>query len=179
MPKHIPERVDPWHLVERAQVIQGEIVLSSLGRLSVLLNDCEELQVADFRLSFLRDQSQRAIIHCEISATLGLTCQRCLGSMSMLVEIDSSLVLVQGLEDAKRLPEELEPLIPADDGRVRIRDLVEDELLLAIPDAPKHSGKACVPDIDGYAEDTDAKSIQAEPNPFEILAVLKGADRKR
>lgn len=176
MPKHFPDRVDPWHLLDQEQVIQGKIKLASMGRLSPLLNDGGGEEEAGFSLSFHRNQGGRAVIRCEIRATLGLTCQRCLDPMSMLMEIDSRLALVQGLEEADGLPEELAPLMLADDGLLHIHELVEDELLLAVPDAPKHSEEDCVPIMDDYTEDAVTENTQAEPNPFDILAVLKNGD---
>ena len=173
MPKHFPDRVDPWRLLDQEQVIQGKIKLASMGRLSSLLNDSGGEQEAGFSLSFHRDLDRRAVIHCEIRAMLGLTCQRCLNPMSILMEIDSRLALVQGLEEAKELPEELAPLMLAGDDLLHIHDLVEEELLLAVPDAPKHSEEDCVPIMDDYTEDAVTENTQAEPNPFDILAVLK------
>lgn len=91
----------------------------------------------------------------------------------MPVEIDSRLALVQGMEEAEGLPEELDPLMLADDGLLNIRELVEDELLLAIPDAPKHGEEACALVMDDYMDDPVTEHARTEPNPFDILAVLK------
>ncbi len=179
MPKHFPDRVDPWRLVEREQIIQGRIALVSMGRLLTLLNDRGGTEEASFRLSFYRNQERRAVIRCEISATLSLTCQRCLGLMSVPVEIDSMLALVDGLEEAERLPEELEPLMLTDEGLLQVRELLEDELLLAVPDAPKHREKDCVLKTDGFTDVPAAENAQAKANPFDILAVLKDGAYKR
>lgn len=173
MPKRFRDRVDPWRLLEQEQLIQGEIKLASMGRLSPLLHDSGGKQEAGFKLSFHRDRDRHAVVRCEVSATLALTCQRCLEPMNMPVVIDTRLALVQGMEEAEGLPEALNPLMLADDGLLHIRELVEDELLLAVPDAPKHSEEECVPGEADYMEEAVAENTQAEPNPFDILAVLK------
>ena len=176
MPKRFTDRVDPWRLLDQEQVIQGGIKLASMERLSALLHDGGGKEEASFNLSFHRDQHRRAVIQCEIRATLILTCQRCLEPMSMPMELDSRLALVQGMDEAEGLPEELDPLMLGEDGLLHISELVEDEILLAVPDAPKHSEEDCVPGKHDYMEAAVTEDAQAETNPFDILAVLKNGD---
>ena len=173
MPKHFPDSVDPWHLLDREQVIQGELKLAALSRLSSLLHDNGGEERAGFSLSFHRDQDRRAVVHCEIKATLVLTCQRCLEPMSMPLEIDSRLALVNGIEEAERLPEDLEPLMLEEDAALHIAELVEDELLLAIPDAPRHIEADCAQGQDECLDEVMEHTQVAEANPFDVLAVLK------
>ena len=173
MPKHFPDSVDPWHLLDREQVIQSEVKLASLSRLSSLLHDNGGEEKAGFSLSFHRDQDRRAVVHCEIKTTLVLTCQRCLEPLNMPLEIDSRLALVEGIEEAERLPEELEPLMLEEGAALHIAELVEDELLLAIPDAPRHSEEDCAPGQDEYLDKVMEHTQAAEANPFDVLAVLK------
>jgi len=104
MPKRFTDRVDPWRLLDQEQVIQGRIRLASMERLSALLRDGGGKEEASFNLSFHRDQARRAVIQCEIRATLILTCQRCLEPMSMPMELDSRLALVRGMDEAEGLP---------------------------------------------------------------------------
>ena len=173
MPKRFTDRVDPWRLVERGQVIQHSFELACMTRLGSLLLAEAVNELASFSLTFHRDQDRRAIVHCKISAQLVLACQRCLKPMHLPVEIDSTLALVQGLAEAEGLPDELDPLMPAEDGLLSIRELVEDELLLAIPDAPKHKEETCALVTEARTEDSVAEQEHTEPNPFDILAVLK------
>jgi uncharacterized protein len=76
-----------------------------------------------------------------VSGTVQLACQRCL--VPFPYEIDSSTVLVLGKDDADA--DEIEEIL--DDESIDvivgshacdIRDLLEDEALLALPQAPKH-----------------------------------------
>ena len=173
MPKRFTDRVDPWRLLERGQVIQSSFELASMERLCSLLLAEAGKEQASFNLSFHRDEDRRVIVHCEIRANLTLACQRCLEPMSLPVEIDSRLALVQGMAEAEGLPEALDPLMLADDGLLSIRELVEDELLLAIPDAPKHSEEACAVAVDACTKETDTEQERTEPSPFDVLAVLK------
>lgn len=76
-----------------------------------------------------------------VSGTVQLVCQRCLAPFGY--EIDSSTVLVLGKDDQEA--DEIEEIL--DDESIDvivgshacdIRDLLEDEALLALPQAPKH-----------------------------------------
>jgi uncharacterized protein len=76
-----------------------------------------------------------------VAGTVQLACQRCLAPFSY--EIDSSTMLVLGRDDEQA--DEIEALL--DDESIDvivgsnccdIRDLLEDEALLALPQAPKH-----------------------------------------
>ena len=76
-----------------------------------------------------------------VSGTVQLVCQRCLTPFGY--ELDSSTVLVLGKDDAEA--DEIEEIL--DDESIDvivgshacdIRDLLEDEALLALPQAPKH-----------------------------------------
>lgn len=176
MPKHFPDRVDPWRLVDREQVVQGKIPLASMGRLLPLLDVGEGAEEAGFRLSFGRDRERHAVIRCNIKAVLRLTCQCCLKPVSMPLEIDSRLALVQGFEEAEGLPVELEPVMLADEGLLQIRELVEDELLLAVPDVPRHSD--CVLISEDHEAACAAENAQAKANPFDVLAALKDGDNR-
>jgi uncharacterized protein len=82
-----------------------------------------------------------------VAGTVHLVCQRCLAPFSY--EIDSSTMLVLGRddEDADQIEEALDDesidVIVGSDC-CDIRDLLEDEALLALPQSPKH--EVC-PDI--------------------------------
>jgi len=76
-----------------------------------------------------------------VSGKVNLVCQRCLGPFAY--EIDSSTMLVLGKDDADA--DEIEEVL--DDESIDvivgsheadIRQLLEDEALLALPQAPKH-----------------------------------------
>ena len=80
--------------------------------------------------------------------------------------------------EAERIPGECEPVLVEDD-KLRVLDLVEEELLLAIPLVPMHAKEACSMHASA-SEEYEYKSDPAEQgtaNPFAILSNLK-ADKK-
>lgn len=106
-----------------------------------------------------------------IEGKLRLTCQRCLEALTMPVKLDVNLGLVESEALIDRLPEGFEPLLLTED-RLHLIELIEDELLLAIPDFPRHDAQDCriKTSASGATETTEAES---KDNPFAVLNELK------
>jgi uncharacterized protein len=103
-----------------------------------------------------------------VSGTVQLMCQRCLAPFAY--EVDSSTVLVLGKddEDADQIEEILDDEsidVIVGSRTCDIRDLIEDEALLALPQVPKH---AVCPDS-GLLEALKTD----KPSPFAGLKNLK------
>ena len=95
-----------------------------------------------------------------------MPCQRCLESVSVDLNLKSEFILVR---DESEIPSEDDDVDEYDylvaDAEMDVLALVEDEVLLTLPYAPKHS-----------AEDCSVKSEQLEikaPNPFAALRDFK------
>jgi uncharacterized protein len=73
------------------------------------------------------------------SGTLRMTCRRCLGALEFAPQVDTTLLLAstQAEVDAEPMAAEGPDSIVAT-KEMSLRDLVEDELLLALPYAPRH-----------------------------------------
>ena len=89
----------------------------------------------------------------------------------MPVQMVQRLGLIRDEADEAGLPEGYEPLLVPDDGMLRPAELVEDELILAVPVVPVMPGTEAV-EQDWPA--TEKKYRQA--NPFAALAALKKQD---
>lgn len=127
---------------------------------------------------FDRDDKRRSIVHGNVKAVLTLVCQRCLEPMEYPVDTEFNLALVRGFQEAERLPEEFDPLLLEDEQPVAVRELIEDELLLAIPDVPRHGDdRACEikerPEVVEAVETTPIERQVSSDNPFAVLASLK------
>jgi uncharacterized protein len=158
-------RVDPWRLAAQGRTLTGRIALDSLPRLAPALADGGE---AEYRLAFHLDGEHRAVVSGHVSAGLVLQCQRCLGPMLVPVDSHFELAFVHGLDEAARLPESYEPAL-TEDGWVRPAELVEDELLLALPPVPLHDAADCAAE---RMEPMPDDGPQAD-NPFAALAALR------
>jgi uncharacterized protein len=87
---------------------------------------------------------KRPVIHGELRAEVVLVCQRCLHAMQYPVREQFELMLIESDAELERVPEAYEPWI-ANAVRLNVLDLVEEQLLLALPLIAKHADEgACV-----------------------------------
>lgn len=165
MSSSLPDLLDPWRAVDSRSVFTGRLPLSSLPRLREFLRDTAG--DVSFRLAFFRDEEHRAVLHCEVAATLRLPCQRCLEALDHVVDSGMVLALISGMDEERQLPERYDPL-PVSERLIRSRDLIEDELLLALPQIPMHESDVC-----GTKKALVADEPKAQPgkaSPFAVLA---------
>jgi uncharacterized protein len=116
----------------------------------------------------------RIIADVTLAAQLAPRCQRCLEPMLLPIESSSRVALLESEEAAADVPPELETAL-APEGRVRLADLVEEELLLAMPAAPRHPGQC-----PGKKPDVAQESIsQPTQRPFAGLGELLSGRSKQ
>ncbi|MFZ2168728.1 MAG: YceD family protein [Methylococcaceae bacterium] len=166
----LPEYIDPLHLADKRGALKGRIPLSSLDRLAdILANDTGSVAI-DF---FFGREGRLAKIEGRIEAVLELKCQNCLQAVEWPVDSVIKLGIVTSIDQANRLPEDYEPLL-VEEGRVLLKDIVEDEILLILPTFPKHQYACLVPNLGinalGSLVNAERPSLE---NPFSILAKLK------
>jgi uncharacterized protein len=158
------ENFDPYITAERGRSYKGTIPLCQFERLSdSIIDDQGE---ARYTLVFAKED-RLYTVGGRVHANLYLTCSLCLEKMVLDVDSEIKLGIVSSLLEAERLPDEYEPLLVVD-NQLKIIDIVEEELLLAIPIIPRHV--EC--DINQFV---DQHPTQHRNNPFSILAELKSS----
>ena len=163
----LPESVDAWRMVQARRSFQGSLPLASLPRLRGSLAASDG--AVDFDLEFGKDDLGVAHLRVRADTSLPLTCQRTLDVFRLPVHVDTRLGLIAREEDEAGLPGDYEPLLTAD-GALRLADVVEDELILALPAVPvKPGAEYQEPEFAGTERD-DAKESK---NPFAVLQNLK------
>jgi uncharacterized protein len=127
----------------------------------------------DGRVRFRRDAGFAAAA-VEVSGAVPLVCQRCLELMSWPIHGSAQVALIPLESQADAVPEHLEP-IWAPGGRISLRDLLEEELLLCLPIVPLHPNAiGCKPAAAASeAPSVDRSSVQ---RPFERLGELLKRD---
>ena len=162
----LPEQLDAWRMVAARRTFEGVLPLSSMPRLRDSLADTE----GDVRVEFEFDQDMLRVPYIElrIEAQLPLECQRSLQRFLHPVRIVQRLGLIRDEADEEALPEGYEALLVGDDGLLRPAELVEDELILAVPVVPVAPGTETV-EQDWTAPEEE---IQAA-SPFAALSALK------
>jgi uncharacterized protein len=82
-------------------------------------------------------QLGHAVADLEVSAQPEVVCQRCMQPMRWPVKVQSRVALVTDYDAADRVPEGLEVFLVEADS-VSVRDLVDEEIMLAMPHVPRH-----------------------------------------
>lgn len=112
-------------------------------------------------------------LHLQGRADLMLQCQRCLEPVACQVTVDRRLRFVDGEDEAERLDADSEDDVLALPRRLDLRELVEDELLMALPIIPRHEDCALPASGAAAAEETTEQT----PHPFAALTGWKGTGR--
>ena len=129
----LPDRVDYAHLADDAVVLERVYPLAEMPRLQDLLADARGSVRA--RIEFANVDSGRAGATVAVEACPQLICQRCLQGFayelagSSEIEFCSGVMFGEGSGAADSKPE----IYATDEGLVNLRELAEEELLLALP----------------------------------------------
>lgn len=116
------------------------------------------------------------VVHIEIHGSLPLVCQRCFGPVNWPVDVDVALTVAPDEAATRDLADPFDSILLDEDGGLRLRDAVEDEILAALPLAPLHA-EGC-PDgmVSEPAEPAPARNVQ---RPFADLgAMMSGRGTK-
>ncbi|MCU0758654.1 MAG: YceD family protein [Steroidobacteraceae bacterium] len=103
------------------------------------------------------------VVDVEVHAQLPLTCQRCLGVVEVPVDSSARVAIVPDLAAADALGSDLEPYL-AVDGKLALRDLVEEQLLLSLPLVPRHEDDAQCASAGAAREDMGREGARGEPD---------------
>ena len=116
-----------------------------------------------------------AVADLDVRAEPEVVCQRCMQPMRWPVEVKSRIALVSDYDAADRVPDGMEVFLVEGDS-VSVRDLVDEEVMLALPHVPRHdedsecAGSAVgLPGQEADAAEAAAAQVQ---KPFAQLGEL-------
>ena len=145
--------IDGFEFASAGANKQGVLPLVGFPRLRDMLAD-DAGEVA-YQLDGARDEHGRPSLRVRVQGTLQLRCQRCLEAMPFDVESDELLVLAGTLAEIHAEPADVNAADRVVAGKeMPVRDLVEDELILALPYAPRHEGCTASPSPDDAEDKT-------------------------
>ena len=166
----LPPVVDAWRMVTARRCFEGELGLTEFHRLRGSLLDAEG--ECRFGLEFGRDAQDQPFVDVHVLARLPLQCQRTLARYLQVVEINQRLGLITTEAQEAALLEGVEPLLVPDSAELRLVELIEDELILALPVVPIDPDST-EPDAGWNSEGADIEIEDEKPHPFAALARLK------
>ena len=167
MSVNVPEMLDVWRMMAAKRSFEGRVPLSSLERVRDLLFDTEGEVV--FALQFDSDPLLKvSFAELRIDTGLPLECQRSLQRFVLPVHVVQRLGLIRDEADEAALPPDYEALLVPESGMLRLLDLVEDELVLAVPAVPIN------PESDAVDREWPIPEEElAKASPFAALGSLK------
>jgi uncharacterized protein len=179
MSREFPDRVDPWKAADGNKTFSGTMPLKRMKRLTPLLapvGDSDRGE-AGFSARFQRDEQAQVRIMIEVKANLSLICQRSLTEYSERVHRRSVLGVIEELTEQELLPGNYEPIL-VENGRLELLDLVEDELLLGLPQIPRNPAVAEVELSAGeLPEPSPGEQTGRRQKPFAGLAGMLKDDQ--
>lgn len=167
-------RINLRDFARRGATLEGEVTLAAMPRLAAAL--ClggDELARMHARWTLRGEVRRHASgaeqprVELEVRAELPMTCQRCLQPSMQVVDECVAFRLVDAepeltLEELEAEDEALCATQPVD-----VAELVEDQLILALPLVPMHQ-PACPRPIERPAQD-----LPAPESPFAALAAMR------
>lgn len=160
--------IDSMAFAREGRVLTGEMPVARFERLAKeVVADSGDLK---FEVTGFHDRSldqDEFFIDIVASGTLMLRCERCLEAMPWPFEADGRLLLVppgQALPDEELDEENFDPIHAS--RTLEVLPLIEDEVLLALPFAPRH--EQCEPPRPLVGSEKES--------PFAVLKQLKGGE---
>lgn len=162
----IPQTVRASKAVLHAERYGGELTVAQLRRLADAVPGGGTI-TAEWQAG--RSADGGGELTGRIGGSLRLGCQRCLKQFDWPIDIDLRLRLVGSDAEQARLLHDFDPYLVSQD-ELPLRELTEDEILLALPLMPR-----CKTCENAATSQSPAKPPDAPqgPNPFAALRKLK------
>lgn len=170
-----PRSLDITALCRDGAALEGRVTLATLSRLGdSLFGDPDAAAEAVWSVQAsekpVRGGEPERWLALRARAEVVLQCQRCLQATREVLMVDRRFRFVDSDQEAQRLDEETEDDVLVQPPRLDLLDLLEDELILALPIVPRHPDRCPQPLPLTMAQDEDLPL----PNPFAKLAALRG-----
>ena len=156
--------IDSLSFAREARVLQGELPVAGFERIQDGLT--QNVGVIRYRIEGRLGKRNRPQLHLQLDGVLSLCCQRCLEGVEYSLQVSNVLEFVDNEDELtqEEIEDDSRDFLPAQ-SEVDVVALIEDEIILDLPSAPRH--ESCVLP----ASEQDAP----EDSPF---AVLKGLRSK-
>jgi uncharacterized protein len=157
--------IDAHDFVNFTRSLHGKITLDECERLKDYLVDSQSN--LEYIINGILGRDDKPMLQVIIKGELNLSCQRCLGKLSHVLNLKSTLFLVENEKELSYLDkdESVEGILATSD--IDIIELIEDEIILNLPSSPRHRESDCL-----AKELTDSYAVEKK-HPFAALLELK------
>ncbi len=155
--------IDSLDFSRHGKRISAQVPFAELPRLQELLDNPQG--ILDYILQGGMDHLGRPILDVSLHGSCQLRCQRCLGALDYAIQQETRLLLCDqaGLDELDDDEEDFDGILAEE--HMDVVALLEDEILLGLPIAPRHEPGAC--------QAAEGKYSQEGRNPFAALEKLK------
>ena len=169
--QRLPAQIAPFKLARQGQKLQGVLGMNSMERLAEAVAEAGgDIQVD---LQFGMDEQGTYFARGHLSANVQMICQRCMKPLTLPIDADVTLAFISSDEGARGLPQGYEPYIVMEEP-VTLAEIVEEELILALPIVALHDESECEPTLEKLQAEADKTGqAGARQNPFAVLSDLK------
>jgi len=156
--------IDSLDFARNGRKNNGEVPLVEMSRLLGLLANSQGM--LSYTINGGLDNQSRPFLDLSANGCCQLCCQRCLESMDYQVNLDTHLLLrkQEDLDVLEENVEEFDSILA--DVKLDVLNLLEDEVLLSLPIAPKHELGNCQAVV-------GRNGLAGENHPFAALQKLK------
>jgi len=172
---HDPRRLDVAAFAADAAEREGDWPLAGFSRLVATTHEEGRPGPAETvrwtlrgELRAVRNDAPQVWLHLLGRAELRLACQRCLAPVPVVLEVDRRFLFVDGEDRAAALDAEMDDDVLALPRRLDVHELLEDELLLALPLVPRHARCPTALPVEPVAPAEAPRT-----NPFAALRALR------
>jgi uncharacterized protein len=135
-------RFDAFKLVQRAGTIDGSVDARALPNVEENLAPGDDPVPVAWTIEGRKSAEGRPSLGIDIAGSVPLVCQRCLGRVDWPVAQATEVLLARDEGELAALDDASEVEVILAQGLLDPSELVEDELVLTLPFAPRHEG-AC------------------------------------
>ena len=169
----LPTLIDPRKLANQGIVLEGPFHAQHLPRLAEAVTSIETPLSA--LVKFEIDEARAKVASGTLSISVSVVCQLCLDPVTVTLSSDFSAQIIWSEDQLSNVPSDREPWIVVD-KMTSLNELLEDEILLALPAVNFHENGMCTGDTflseDERGNNGEDDQVVAD-NPFNILQQLK------
>jgi uncharacterized protein len=136
----LPVQINHRRFVSDNAKLEGIIPLQRFERLIALVED--EVGEVEAQLEFKKARKHRSLVIGQLKTRISVICQNCMAPTQIELDTELRVLVVNSEEALAQLHEDDDGLV-CEDELILLVDLLEDELILALPMVGKHEEGEC------------------------------------
>lgn len=154
--------IDGLQFARAGLELRGSLTLDKLPRLAQMQGSTEGLE---YCLRGSTASNGKACLRISVKGDVQLICQRCLGSLQVPLEVEVELQLAGDAREIAQAEDDIDRVLASTE--MDVAQLVEDEVILALPMVPRH--ESCV---------AAGAESQSRESRFGALAALRRRENR-